>query len=179
MEYLDILDNKGNKTGETKSYEEAHEKGHIHKAVHVWIMNSNREILIQKRQKNKKAYPGYWDISAAGHISAGQTSLEAAQRETEEELGINFPESDFKYLFSLEEHIILNNGTYINNEFQDIFLVKEDINISDIKLTDGEVEAVKFLSIEDFKKWIEGDGEGEPVVPHEEEYRLLLNYISK
>lgn len=39
-----------------------------------------RDILIQKREKNRVAYPGYWDISASGHVSAGESSLEAAQR---------------------------------------------------------------------------------------------------
>jgi isopentenyldiphosphate isomerase len=79
IEYLDILDNNGNKTGETRSYDEVHEKGLIHRTVHVWILNSKKELLVQKRSKDRRAHPDYWDISAAGHISAGQTSLEAAQ----------------------------------------------------------------------------------------------------
>jgi isopentenyldiphosphate isomerase len=176
MEYLDILDKEGNKTGDAKSYEEAHQKGLIHRSVHVWILNPQKELLIQKREKTRRAYPSHWDISAAGHISAGQTSVEAAQRETKEELGLDIPVSEFKYLFTVEEHIILNNGTYVNNEFQDVYLIQRDISISDIKLTDGEVDAVKFVTIDEFKKLIKG--EGEPIVPHKEEYQKLLGYIS-
>lgn len=176
MEYLDILDKEGNKTGDAKSYEEAHQKGLIHRSVHVWILNPKKELLIQKREKTRRAYPSHWDISAAGHISAGQTSVEAAQRETKEELGLDIPVSEFKYLFTVEEHIILNNGTYVNNEFQDVYLIQRDISISDIKLTDGEVDAVKFVTIDEFKKLIKG--EGEPIVPHKEEYQKLLGYIS-
>ena len=175
MEYLDILDNKGTKTGEVKSYDEAHQTGLVHKAVHVWLLNSKNELLIQKREMNRRAYPLYWDISAAGHISTGQTSIEAAQREVEEELGLKILESEFVYLFTLEEHIILNNGTYVNNEFQDVFLVKKDIDCSQIKLTDGEVEEVRFLNLEEFRKWTEGDGE--LLVPHKDEYLRLLEYI--
>ena len=175
MEYVDILDDKGNKTGQTKSFDEVHQAGLIHRTVHVWILNSKNELLIQKRERNRKAYPLYWDISASGHISAGQTSLEAAQRETKEELGLDVSESEFEYLFTLEEHIVLNDGTYINNEFQDVYLVKKDIDNSRIKLTDGEVEEVKFLTVGEFKKWV--DGKGEPMVPHEKEYRQLMNYI--
>ena len=174
-EYLDILDEKGEKTDEARSYLEAHEKGLIHKAAHVWIVNSRNEILIQKREKNRRAYPSYWDISAAGHVSAGQTSLEAAQRETEEELGITVLSSEFKYLFTIESHSVQNNGTYINNEFQDVYIMKTDINIDDIKIQNEEVEAVKFLTIDEFKKWIKG--EGEKMVPHKEEYAKLLEYL--
>ncbi len=175
MEPLDILDDKGNKTGQVKSYDEAHQVGLIHGAVHVWIINSKNELLVQKREKNKRAYPLHWDISAAGHISAGETSLEAAHKETKEELGLDIAESKFEYLFTLEEHIVLNNGTYVNNEFQDVYLVREDVEDSQIKLTDGEVEAVKFLSLDEFGQWM--TGKGELVVPHEEEYRRLLQYL--
>lgn len=180
MEYLDILDGSGNKTGETISYDDAHEKGIIHKSVHVWILNNNNEILLQKREKNRRAYPGFWDISASGHISAGQISVEAAQMETEEELGITVTSDELKLLFTLEEHVIINNGTYVNNEFQDIYLVKKDLNISDIRIQPDEVEAVKFVSIEDFKKMIDGtDDSGERLVPHEEEYKLLFDIIKQ
>lgn len=175
MEYLDILDEKGNKTGESRSYLEAHEKGLLHRSVHVWIHNHKGELLIQKREKNRRAYPSHWDISAAGHISAGQTNVEAAVRETKEELGIDIPDSEFTYLFTVEEHIVLNDDTYVNNEFQDVFLVQKNLDISDIKLTDGEVEDVKFVSLDEFKKLIQE--KGELIVPHEEEYQKLIEYI--
>lgn len=175
MEYLDILNEKGEKTGEVKSYEEAHKNGLIHRAVHVWIVNQKGELLIQKREKNRVAYPGYWDISAAGHVSTGKTSLEAAQQEVREELGLTLIASDFQYLFTLEEHIVINNGTYINNEFQDVYLVKKEVSFSEINLVDGEVEEVKFIPIHAFEKW--AAGKEELMVPHEEEYQRLFEYI--
>lgn len=176
-EYLDVLGDKGNKTGDSKSYDEVHEKGFIHRTVHVWILNSKGELLIQKRAKNRRAYPGHWDISTAGHISAGQTSLEAAQREVEEELGIKISESKFECLFSLESHSVLNSGTYVNNEFQDVYIVHTDLDPTSINLEkDGEVEQIRFVSIPEFKDII--SGKSEPVVPHKEEYEKLLNYIN-
>src|SRR3989344_8294482 len=114
MEYLDILDDKGDKTREVRSYEDAHKKGLIHKSVHVWLLDSNNQLLIQKREKNQRAYPGYWDISASGHVSTVETSLEAAIKETKEELGIDVKESEIKYLFTVMESIVLNKGSYVN-----------------------------------------------------------------
>lgn len=177
-EYLDILDENGNKTGESRSYEEAHEKGLIHRTVHVWILNTEGKVLIQKRAKDRRAHPGHWDISAAGHISAGQTSLEAARREVLEELGIEIPESNFKLLFTVRSQSVLNNGTYVNSEFQDVYIVKADLKEVNIKLEkNGEVEQIKFVSISKFKDII--SGKGEPVVPHKEEYAGLLEFIEK
>src|SRR3954469_11119213 len=93
-EYLDILNKKGEKTGETQTYELAHKHGLVHRSVHVWVVNSRKQILVQKRSSNKQAYPNYWDISAAGHISAGQTSLEGAQMETQQEIGMSLVDKD-------------------------------------------------------------------------------------
>jgi isopentenyl-diphosphate Delta-isomerase len=176
-EYLDILDEQGNKTGESRSYLEAHEKGLTHAAVHVWFVNSKKEILLQKRGKDRKFFPSHWDISAAGHVSAGQTHLEAATRETKEELGLNILESDLNLICTLRTDSVFPEMGMNNREFNPVYVVREDINISDIKLEDGEVEAVKFLSLGEFKKWV--DRVGEKMTPHEEEYAKLIEYLEK
>lgn len=176
-EYLDVLDAKGEKTGVSKSYEEVHRTGLLHGTVHVWFLNSKGQLLLQKRSKNKTAYPNRWDISAAGHISAGQTSVEAAQRETEEELGLNLPNDAFRFLFSVEEHIILNNGTYVNNEFQDVYLVHSDVSITELRFPEDEVEEMRWVNVAEFKQWI---SEGrKDIVPHSEEYSRLFKYIKQ
>lgn len=174
-EFLDILDAEGKKTGKSKSYDDVHRTGLIHRTAHVWFLNSKNELLLQKRSANKRAYPNLWDISAAGHVSAGQTSLEAAKRETEEELGLGLPDSMFEYLFTVEEHVVLNNGTYVNNEFQDVYLVRSDVNLSELKLPADEVSEVRWVGIEEFRSWI--NGEGKKLVPHDEEFTLLLNHL--
>lgn len=48
----------------------------------------NNEILLQQRSEKKEKNPGMWDISVAGHISAGQDSLSAAAREINEEVSV-------------------------------------------------------------------------------------------
>lgn len=68
MEYLDILDEKGNKTGEVKPRQEVHSKGYWHKGVHIWIINSKKELLVQRRSANKDVYPNKLYISVAGHV---------------------------------------------------------------------------------------------------------------
>jgi isopentenyldiphosphate isomerase len=117
----------------------------------------------------------YWDISAAGHVSADETSVEAAQKETREELGLDLPESDFEKLFTIEEHVTLNEGTYIANEFQDVYLVQKDVDEEKLSLQIEEVQAVRWIDIEEFKEWIQG--KGEPLVPHLEEHTRLLKLI--
>ena len=53
-----------------------HRDGDYHKAVQVWIyVESTGELVLQKRADRKDSWPGLWDTSSAGHISAGDTSL--------------------------------------------------------------------------------------------------------
>ncbi|MHB1316914.1 MAG: NUDIX hydrolase [Minisyncoccota bacterium] len=173
-EYLDILNKKGEKTGEAKSYDEVHREGFIHRTAHVWFVNSKKQILLQKRSSNNRAYPNYWDISAAGHISAGQTSLQGAQMETMEELGLSLSDEVFIFLCTLEENIILNQGTYVNNEFQDVYVVRMDVELSKMH-SDNEVSELKWVDFEAFK--LMSQDEKFKLVPHAEEYKQLIRYI--
>ena len=83
-EYLDILDENGNLTGEKASISESHKKGYWHRTVHVWIVNSKKEILFQKRSPNIISHPNLWWLSAGGHMVAGDGSIETARKETKE-----------------------------------------------------------------------------------------------
>ncbi len=56
-EYLDVLDENGNKTGKTMAYSLVHRNGYWHKAVHTWIVNDKNEILLQKRSPDVDNHP--------------------------------------------------------------------------------------------------------------------------
>ena len=86
-EIIDLLDEKGKVIGEV-SKEKAHKSGLFHRVVHVWILNDKNQILVQRRSKAKDFYPNVWDVSFAGHIHAGESSLDAALREGKEELAM-------------------------------------------------------------------------------------------
>ncbi len=172
---FDIVNEQGEKTGESKTYTEVHEKGLLHITAHVWLLNSKGQILLQKRSKQVRVYPGYWDNSASGHVLAGQSSLEGAQTETEEELGVTLLLSDFKYLFTIEEQYILNNGSHIEHALNDVYIVNHDAPLEEFKLPPDEVEEVRWLDKEEFEKWI--SGKGEKMCLHLEEYKKILEYL--
>lgn len=176
-EYIDILDENGEKTGRSDTYENVHKNGMPHRSAHVWLINSKKEILIQKRQNNKIAYPNYWDISAAGHVSSGETGLEGAMKETREELGIEFKPDEFKFLSTIRVPFHKIREDFIENEFNDVYVINTDTSVESFILQKEEVEEVKWIDKEEFKKWIKG--EGPLLVPHEEEYNLLLRELDK
>ena len=88
-EKVDIYTPSGIPSGTTATKRQAHEKGLWHTSAHIWIYNSEGDIMLQKRSASKDTFPGLWDISVAGHISAGETPLQGALREINEEIGLD------------------------------------------------------------------------------------------
>ncbi|KAF8103087.1 hypothetical protein N665_0188s0045 [Sinapis alba] len=152
-EHFDVLTKTGEKTGVSKPRSEIHRDGDYHRAVHVWIfVESTQELLLQLRSDDKDSWPGQWDISSAGHISAGDPSLISAQREMEEELGIKLPKDAFEKIFVFLQECVTNNGTFINNEFNDVYLVTvlHPIPLEAFTLQKEEVSAVKYIPYEEY-----------------------------
>jgi len=144
-EIFDVYTRDGKYLG-TKEKAFCHSKnpGCYHKPVWIWIINSKGEILVQKRANSKKNHPNKWDISAAGHVIAGEFLVDGAIRETKEELGVKAIPTDYKYI-----------GEYIfdkNFEIAQIYLLKLDLNINDFILQKEEVSEVKWLSYHEFKE---------------------------
>jgi isopentenyldiphosphate isomerase len=70
---------------------EVHQRGLMHRAVHVIVFNSRARILLQKRSILKDRQPGLWDSSASGHVDSGEDYDACAVRELREELGLRLP----------------------------------------------------------------------------------------
>ncbi|KAG9141800.1 hypothetical protein Leryth_023317 [Lithospermum erythrorhizon] len=181
-EYLDVLTKTGHKTGISKPRGAIHRDGDYHRAVHVWIYSeSTKELLLQRRSDCKDSWPGFWDISSAGHISAGDTPLMTAWRELDEELGIKLPENAFELLFVFLEECVINDGNFINNEYCDVYLVTtlNPIPLEAFTLQESEVSAVKYISIEEYRNLL---AKNDPnYVPYDinGQYGQLFHIISR
>nr|XP_023905310.1 nudix hydrolase 3-like isoform X2 [Quercus suber] len=153
-EHLDVLTKSGYKTGISKPRGEVHRDGDYHRAVHMWIFAENtQQLLLQRRADCKVSWPGLWDVSSAGHISAGDSSLVTARRELQEELGIVLPKDAFERIFIFLQECVINDGKYINNEFNDVYLVTtlDPIPLEAFTLQESEVSAVKYISYEEYR----------------------------
>jgi isopentenyldiphosphate isomerase len=85
-EIFDVVNERDEVVGQA-TRAEAHRSGLPHRAVHVLVFNSKRQIFLQKRSMNKDRQPGKWDSSASGHLDTGEHYDACAVRELREELG--------------------------------------------------------------------------------------------
>lgn len=174
-EMIDVLDENGIKTGEILTRKEVHRRGLWHKVVAVAIIDENNQILMQQRSLKKNADPGKWDISAAGHISAGQSSLEAAIRETFEEVGIIVTDTQLQYILTYKDDYKNKINDSIYKEFFDCYIAKvKEINMNDIILQESEVADAKLATKEQFKSMVESGN----MVKRPEFYKALLEYLN-
>ncbi len=173
MEFLDIYDDLGQRSGKSETRDEVHRKALVHRSVCVWIMNSKREILLQTRSRHV-VFPEMLDISFSGHVQAGESPLEAVRREGREELGIEIDVSKLRYLFSCREYDGING--YFENEIEDVFLYRADIPIDEYSFCNQEVKEVRYLSLNEFKRMVESNSS--ELVPYETHYHFLLIALS-
>jgi 8-oxo-dGTP pyrophosphatase MutT (NUDIX family) len=100
MEIWDLYDENRAPTGETHVRGEKIPEGRYHLVVHVWIRNRRGEYLVSRRSANRPTYPLLWEC-VGGSALAGESSLDAALRETLEEVGIRLPAAGGKVAYSL------------------------------------------------------------------------------
>lgn len=142
MEILEYFDKTGKHLG-AASKKDIHERGLFHKAANIWILNSNNELLIQKRSSNKKQFPGFWSCSVGGHVVKGESFKQAAIRETKEELGLEILEENLSFLVAYDD---FNDS---HKEFIETYYVIVDLDLEKIELKEDEVNCVKFVNIDD------------------------------
>ncbi len=147
-EVVDEADEKNNLTGKSVDKIKAHVKGIWHRAAHIWILNSKNDVLLQLRSKEKDIFPGYWDISAAGHVSSGETPVVAALRELEEELGVKVDKDDLEF-FGVKKYDDKFND-FVIREFCYLYFI--NIDSEKFVLQKEEVEKVKFFSLKELKE---------------------------
>ena len=171
-EFFDVLDENGNKTGKTKLRNEVHLDGDWHKAVHIWIINENGDILLQRRCATKDSNPNMLDISSAGHLSAGDDSLEGAIRELKEELGIDANKDELMFIKTLKRSARYTE-TFINNEFSDVYILRTTKKLSDMKFQESEISEIFYVPYKKFKQMVEN--KQSDLLMHTEEFEILFN----
>lgn len=147
-ELWDILDENGNATGRVHERGKHMNKGKHHLEVSVWIENDNGEYLISKRSPNK-TFPNMWECTG-GNAVAGNDSLTTALKEVKEELGIVLEPQNGQIL----KHF-LPCSTVGCHGLIDVWLFRQNVDISTVILTPDETCNVMWASRDKIKQMID------------------------
>ena len=175
-EYFDLLDENGNKTGKTKLRSEVHRDGDWHKAVHIWIINNNGDVLLQRRCATKDSNPNMLDISSAGHLSAGDSSLDGAIRELKEELNLDVKPNELQFIKTLKRSSKYTS-TFLNNEFDDLYILRTNKTIDEMSFQKEEISEIFYVSYKDFKNMVRN--RQPDLLRHDEEFEILFNLFDE
>ena len=143
MELVDIYNNKHELTGLKKERKEL-QNGEYRLSCFVWIINDKNELLIQQRLASAKKCPNMWETCSGGAVS-GDTAKTGILREIEEELGIKVKEENLTYIGSVIRLM----------DYVEVFVLKENIDVKDVKIQEDEVQDVKWVSIPEFENMID------------------------
>lgn len=133
MELIDVYDRHRNKV-RTADREDVLNRDEYRLVVHICVFNSKDQMLIQKRQPFKRGWSGLWDLSTGGMALSGETSAQAAQRELNEEIGIDHDFSEERPFVSVSYTV----------GFDDYYVIQKEVIPEELKLQYEEVEKVRW-----------------------------------
>ncbi len=152
VKYLDVLNEKGESTGKVLSKQEIHEKGLWHESIHVWIVNKNNELLVQKRTSTKKIRPDTWTCSCAGHLISGESLEKSARKQIENELGFSLNSVANKFRYKQQVTQTTTEGeVLINNEFVNVLVFFEDVSIQSLNMNKKEISEIKYCKLSELR----------------------------
>lgn len=149
MEIWDLYDEKREPLGKTHVRGSEFNDGEYYVCAEVWIVTPDGKLLIQQRHREKKL-GGWWEVCGGG-VNAGETTQLAAVREVQEELGIYLNMDEIKYFTTYQA----------KNYFMDLFIVKREIDVKDLRLQLDEVSDVKLVTQQEFEDLVK---EGNQIV---------------
>ncbi|BDF05671.1 NUDIX domain-containing protein [[Clostridium] hylemonae] len=181
MELFDVRNPDGSPSGIVRERGVAHREGSLHATVHIWVVRENDksgfDVLLQKRSASKDSHPGFYDISSAGHIAAGEDYLPSAVRELSEELGISASESELQYVGihrgGFED--VFYGRPFKDEELSAVYVYAEPVRAGELRLQESEVEEVVWIDYEECRKRME-DGTLKNCV-YADEFEMVGTYL--
>ncbi len=117
----------------------------IRRIVGLDVLNEKGEVLVAKRNLDKKIDPNLWGPSVAGTVDEGFNYDETVLKEAEEEIGL----FDVKPVFLKKYFYETPKSRRWCQRYYVIINSKE----RELKRQESEVAELKWVSIEDLEKW--------------------------
>ncbi len=150
-EFLDIYDENGKHVG-VEDRKIVHAQGLWHKTVHLWLFDKLGNIYFQQRASSLKDNPSKLYTTASGHLSAGESLIEALNREIGEELGLELDTVNAKLVDEIiykGDFLKTDGSKFIDRVFVNIFILEFKGNLLDFDFQIEEIDGIFKLPIKD------------------------------
>lgn len=162
-EQLDIFDDTGRHVG-TKSRDVVHRDGDWHQVFHVLIVRNDPDrdptVVLQRRSETKAAFAGLLDLSATGHLEAGEQPRDGV-RELAEEMGITADPADLVPL-GVRRIVEASGEGKLNKELAHVFLLADQRALRDYRPDPREVSGVVEAGIDQLLDLFAGRADDTP-----------------
>lgn len=127
---------------------EAHQKGLLHRAFSVFIMNSKGEMLLQQRADDKYHSAGLWTNACCSHPLPDEDVLAAGHRRLKEEMGFD---CELEKVFSFTYRAEFENGL-TEYEYDHVLVGTYD---GPVNPDPAEAKACRYLPLEEIRHLLE------------------------
>ncbi len=134
---LNIIDETGKIIGDD-TRENIHNKGLLHKEIHVWFYTPKDEIIFQHREKNKDTFPDLLDATVGGHVEIGADYEDTALQELTEETGIKTEKNKIHFIQIIRSKNHDQTTGKTNNVIRAVYAYCYDGKIEDLKIEKGK-----------------------------------------
>ncbi len=148
-EYVILVDENDNPMG-IKEKMAAHLEGDLHRAFSIFVFNSKGELMLQQRSLSKYHSPGLWTNTCCSHPRQNETTIDAAHRRLQEEMGFD---CELKEEFAFRYKANVGEGL-MEHEFDHVFIGTFD---GSPELNPEEANSWKFMLMDDIMNDIEDD----------------------
>jgi isopentenyldiphosphate isomerase len=145
QEFLFIVD-EHNAPLEPQLRSVAHKNGLWHRTTGIWVINSNKQILCQKRSFKKDLNPGFWQAFFGGHLAPGEEYIDNAVLECNEELGISISAEQ------ILPYKVLKSDKPTHKEFQYVCAIVLDKAADEFNFEKEEVDELKWIELDEVRR---------------------------
>lgn len=150
-EKLILVDEIDNQVG-VEDKLKAHQEGKLHRAFSIFIFNSQKELLLQKRSSNKYHSPNTWTNTCCSHPRPGETIEEASHRRLKEEMGLD---TELKEIFSFTYRHEFEDGL-VENKFDHALIGVYD---GEVSFNQNEVEEIMWVRENKLKEMVKNNSQ--------------------
>lgn len=166
MSKWDLYDENFNNTGIIINDTDEIPDGKYHYSINVWILNSNKQLLLIRNTLNYNIhYPGFWS-SINGNVLSGEEPIDTGIKTIYSKIGIKISSSEMRKV-----------DTKLRDPYHYIYetyIVNKDINLNEVCFVDNTAVQAKWIDLKELYNMIENGEIAWVLIPRIEEYVIPL-----